>query len=211
MNREVGVIGCKIYYPNTSIIQSDGCDLLPAGYTFPRGSLETDRGKFSKTVEVDYVPGTAMAIKRSVAKEIGLLDPTYSAYYEDVDLCFRVRNAGYKIIVAEKAIIYHFGSVSFGENSLKQSYFLERNRIRFVTRYFFGTKLFKILTLYDFKYTLIKIRLWSAGELDMQRKTNLKDYSNDKCPKSNRLETFKAITNRFIGKMLAFLSILVLK
>lgn len=208
-NPKVGVIGCKVLYTHTNVIQSVGFDLLPSGYTLPRATLETDRGKFSKTVEVDYVAGTAMAIKRSVVEEIGLLDPTYSAYHEDVDLCFRARNAGYKIIVAEKAVIYHFGSISFGKNSLKTNYFVERNRIRFVTRYFFGFHLLKILTLYDLKYTITKITQWLSDDFVLQREPDLLKKSNGNCARSNHLKIFEAIINQFAGKVMAYVSALL--
>jgi GT2 family glycosyltransferase len=201
----VGIIGCKIYYPNSKIIQSSGCKVILSGYTVPKESLKIDNGQFDDTIEVDYVPGTAMAIKRVVIEKIGLLDSTYSAYYEDVDYCFRARNMGFKIIVTQKSTLYHFGSISFGQNSIRQCYLLERNRIKFLSKYFFGMNFFNSLVVFDFSYTIKKIMQFLTRDLAIQRENY--QYSKP-IPKSNLFLTLKAIINQFMGKILAYFSIL---
>jgi len=59
-----------------------------------------------------YIPGVAMLIHRDVFKEIGLFDERYFLYFEDVDFCIRAQKAGFKLVVAPKALIHHHPSSS---------------------------------------------------------------------------------------------------
>jgi GT2 family glycosyltransferase len=61
------------------------------------------------------VCGGAMLIKREVVEKIGYFDEDLFAYYEDVDFCYRARHAGFKVGLAEKAVVHHAqGSTSKG-------------------------------------------------------------------------------------------------
>ncbi|MEW6443437.1 MAG: glycosyltransferase family 2 protein [bacterium] len=57
--------------------------------------------------EVDWMYGAALIIRASVLKEIGLFDEGFFYLYEDVDLCFRARRAGYKVLYVPEAVICH--------------------------------------------------------------------------------------------------------
>ncbi len=80
-----------------------------------------DSGIDSETLSADgelirglkHVTGSAMVIRTSVLQQTGPFDPIYGSYYEDFDLCRRVRAAGYEIAVCRSASVGHFqGSVS---------------------------------------------------------------------------------------------------
>ena len=75
--------------------------------------------------EVGYASGAAMLIKKEVLDKIGMFDEKFFMYHEDLDLCWRARLAGYKIILAPKSIVYHF--YEFNRNK-KMLYWTERNR-----------------------------------------------------------------------------------
>jgi len=156
-NPHVGIIGCKLYYANTNIIQSVGFQLHPSGCTLSIGVLQVDQGQFDEIKDVDYVSGAALAVKRSVIDEIGLLDPEFYAYYEDVDWCQRAKKVGYRVVIAPRAIVHHFGSISWRKRSLKHVYLCERNRLYFIMKHHTGLKLFKSLTLHDLEFTVQKI------------------------------------------------------
>ncbi|MFC1656345.1 glycosyltransferase family 2 protein [Patescibacteria group bacterium] len=64
--------------------------------------------------KIYFVSGCCMMLKSKMLKKIGLFDDRFFAYFEDTDLCIRAKKAGYKISVAEKAIIYHKISQSSG-------------------------------------------------------------------------------------------------
>jgi GT2 family glycosyltransferase len=60
-----------------------------------------------KSIQIDYVVGCGLLIKKSVVDDIGLLDPDYFLYYEDVDWCLRAQKQGYKIFYVSKSKIWH--------------------------------------------------------------------------------------------------------
>lgn len=89
-NPKIGIIGCKLYYPGTRIIQSIGFRSKFIGYMEAVGFGEEDNGQFDDIDGLDYVSGASLAIKKEVIAKIGLLDHKFHAYCEDVDLCFRL-------------------------------------------------------------------------------------------------------------------------
>ncbi|OGG26786.1 hypothetical protein A2960_01285 [Candidatus Gottesmanbacteria bacterium RIFCSPLOWO2_01_FULL_39_12b] len=68
---------------------------------------EIKRFKSDKYLEVDYVAGCCMLVKKEVFERIGLLDQKYFIYFEDVDFCVTAKKYGYKVAVDPKGEIYH--------------------------------------------------------------------------------------------------------
>ena len=67
-----------------------------------------------QTEEADVLSGFALLVKRHVLEETGGFDEAFSpGYLEDADLCIRIRNAGYKLLLCRNSFIYHAGSQSF--------------------------------------------------------------------------------------------------
>lgn len=60
----------------------------------------------------DWITGCAFMIKSSVIKKVGLLDPAYFAYYEDVDWSLRIKTAGMELAVVPQSVIYHEAGAS---------------------------------------------------------------------------------------------------
>lgn len=107
-----------------------GCYLLNPDYTFqaafarfPRPLLEailpaTNWSLLSsrsqrEPFEVDSVCGAAMAVRREVIKEVGLLDTAFDPIYsEEVDWCYRIKKAGWRIYSLPQCRIIHYGSVT---------------------------------------------------------------------------------------------------
>lgn len=130
---EVGIVGCRLYYPETRIIQSNGFDMKWLGFWEAIGSGEIDNGQFNHVKDVDFVSGAAFAIKSELIDKVGLFDSELYAYCEDLDLCYRARNAGYRVVTSD-AIVYHHGSVSFGRFPIKKIYLTNKNTIWFILK-----------------------------------------------------------------------------
>jgi GT2 family glycosyltransferase len=62
--------------------------------------------------EVDWVPGAFSIIPRSLLADIPLFDPDFFLYYEEVDLCFRLKKAGYKVVYWPDIVVTHIGGES---------------------------------------------------------------------------------------------------
>lgn len=63
-------------------------------------------------LEIDWISGCAFMIRTSVLNQVGLFNEKYFAYYEDVDLSFRIREAGFKLVLNPSSVIYHIGGGS---------------------------------------------------------------------------------------------------
>lgn len=70
-------------------------------------------------VPVDQLPGAAMLVSASALREVGLLDPDYFIWFEDVDWCYRARRAGYTLVVLPWVRVRHEGGASFRPWSLQ--------------------------------------------------------------------------------------------
>jgi GT2 family glycosyltransferase len=114
-NPKVGLASPKVYYfDRPRVIYYAGArrgwlPLLPRliGTGGTRSATAGERGQVEQLQEVDYVWGQAMFIKREVIERIGLLDPAFFMYYEDVDYCLRAKRAGYKIVCVPSACVWH--------------------------------------------------------------------------------------------------------
>ena len=84
---------------------------------------------------IDYVWGCALMARREIFEQLGGLDPTYVAYFEDGDLCLRARALGYRTVVALKARVTHQVGRSGEKRFLWQTYYRMRNHILFFLRF----------------------------------------------------------------------------
>ncbi|MBU4332089.1 glycosyltransferase family 2 protein [Patescibacteria group bacterium] len=82
---------------------------------------------------ISYASGAAVLFKSDVLKRVGLFDESFFMYHEDSDLSWRVRLAGYDIVLADKAIVYH--DYKFNRNP-KTFYWTEKNRLTFLLKNF---------------------------------------------------------------------------
>lgn len=97
-----------------------------------------DKSKYSGIMEFDYVFGCALLIRAKALHEVGLFDESFMMFYEDVDLCRRVRDAGWKIVRLGSAVIFHKASLSVKKQRRLMIYYRARNRSRFYRRYRHG-------------------------------------------------------------------------
>lgn len=101
------------------------------GYPFCRGRLfnivEHDEGQYDDACEIFWASGAAMFVKASVWKKIGGLDGDFFAHMEEIDFCWRVKNAKYKVIYCPHSIVYHVGGGSLPKSSPYKTYLNFRN------------------------------------------------------------------------------------
>lgn len=71
-----------------------------------------DKKYYEKEHEVDWVSGTFMMIRSDVFKKVGFFDENYFMYFEDVDFCYRVKQAKLKIMLNPKVAVKHIGGAS---------------------------------------------------------------------------------------------------
>ena len=156
-DERIGVIGPKVYiYEHPKIIATAGGKVnFWTGNTPLIGRNMVDDGQFDQTIEVDFIMGCCLLIKVEAIKKIGFLDEEYFSYYEETDLCIRVKNAGYKVIYTPQAKIWHKSSKS---NNVLPIYYMTRNRCLFVKKHSTNLQLifFHFFLLVDIVYHLEK-------------------------------------------------------
>jgi GT2 family glycosyltransferase len=78
--------------------------------------VKMDDADFNKTMEVDQPSGAALMLRSSVLEKVGLLDERFFIFFEEVDLCRRIKNARHKIYIYPEARIRHYGGGSRRKN-----------------------------------------------------------------------------------------------
>ena len=133
---KVGIVGCKIYYPGTTVLQHAGACIFSNGRTEHFGAGKEDCAEYSNPRECDYVTGAAFAVRREILELLnGFDEDFFPAYYEEVDLCTRARAQGWKILYWPTAVLYHHESVSLGVESERFLMLYHRMRMRYCLKH----------------------------------------------------------------------------
>lgn len=103
------------------------------GYPFCRGRLiggcESDQAQYDTEREIFWATGAAMMVRASLYHNSGGLDENFFAHQEEIDLCWRLKRQGYKIMVAPSSVVYHVGAGTLPVWSPLKTYLNFRNNI----------------------------------------------------------------------------------
>lgn len=103
------------------------------GYPFCAGrifdTLEQDNGQYEQEREIFWASGAALFIKAELYHHFGGLDENFFAHMEEIDLCWRLKNAGYKIVYTPKSTVYHLGGGTLNKTSVHKTYLNFRNNL----------------------------------------------------------------------------------
>jgi GT2 family glycosyltransferase len=90
--------------------------------------------------EVDWISGAAMLLRREAAESVGGFDEAYFMYVEDVDICWRLREAGYRVIYdPDMRLVHHIGRTS-SQQSMRMLYQHHRSMYIFFRKRYTGTR-----------------------------------------------------------------------
>ncbi len=103
------------------------------GYAYCRGrifeNLEKDLGQYDSEADIFWASGACMCIRKKVFDGVGGFDDSFFAHYEEIDLCWRIKNSGYQIKFAPKSVIYHLGGATLSQGSPFKVYLNFRNSL----------------------------------------------------------------------------------
>jgi GT2 family glycosyltransferase len=103
------------------------------GYPFGRGrvfdKVETDNGQYNNATEIFWATGAAFFVKASVFHELRGFDPYFFAHQEEIDLCWRMKRAGYKIFVEPASVVYHVGGGTLPMGDRRKVFLNFRNNL----------------------------------------------------------------------------------
>lgn len=101
------------------------------GYPFARGRIfditEEDKGQYDSVEQVFWVTGASMVIRSKVFQQMKGFDEYFFAHQEEIDLCWRMQLAGYKLFVNPASVVYHVGGGTLPRGNTLKTYLNFRN------------------------------------------------------------------------------------
>ena len=162
-NKDVGIAGPKIFNSNGSI-QGSG-RAFPTFYSaffgrsswvskfFPRNRftlnfLLSNNSDGKTPMEVGWISGACMVVRRKALEKVGLLDERFFLYWEDVDWCRRMWDNGWKVVYYPGASIQHQVGGSSDQNIWRTTYEFHKSAYRYFTKYENPSSLFLKMTIF---------------------------------------------------------------
>ncbi len=209
-DKQIGVAQPKILsYDDKTKFEYAGAaggylDLL--AYPFCRGrifdDLETDEGQYNDNKEVFWASGAAMVIRKKLFMEIGGFDTRFFAHQEEIDLCWRIKMAGYKVYSVGASTVYHLGGGTLSYVNPHKTYLNFRNNLVMLLK-----NDYKRATFWKFPLRLVldgiaafKFLLEGRPKALMAIfKAHMYVYANFKMILESRLSSWKLVRKNRIG------------
>ena len=103
------------------------------GFPFCRGRVlgvaEEDKGQYDSIVDIFWATGACLMIRSRVFREVGGLDDDFFAHMEEIDLCWRLKSRGYRIVCIPESSVFHVGGGALGYESPYKTYLNFRNNL----------------------------------------------------------------------------------
>ncbi len=124
-------------------------------YPFCRGrifdAIEKDDNQYDEPIEIFWASGAAMVVRTQLFKDIGGFDGSFFAHQEEIDFCWRIKNAGYSVWCEPKSEVYHLGGGTLDYINPRKDYLNFRNNLITITK---NEKLANLLWLIPLKLIL---------------------------------------------------------
>ncbi len=191
------------------------------GYPFCRGriisELEKDRGQYDDIRDIFWASGAAMFVRADLYRKFKGLDEDFFAHMEEIDLCWRLKNAGYRIVVNPESIVFHVGGGTLSNNNPKKLFFNYRNNLFLLLKNLPKNKVFPVifvrlildilsgaayLITFKFKFFIAVIKAHFAFYKAIGK--NLKKREEQKKSKHPEMYTKSIILHFFIKKYRTF-------
>lgn len=130
----IGAAGALIFFPDGTTVQHAGGILEPVRATGSHAGhhASAEQALAGMAVEPDFLTGAVLGLRAAALRAVGLFDPLFApGYYEDVDLCVRLREGGWRVVLEPAARARHLESASFTDRSARFR-LSERNRLLFL-------------------------------------------------------------------------------
>ncbi len=167
---KAAIVTSKILHLDDKRLDSTGDFYSVYGFSFPRGRDEEDSGQYDNDTNVFAASGGASLYRVSALKEIGLFDEAFFAYYEDVDISFRARLAGWEVLYEPAAIVRH----AIGGTSSKYGNFTRFHTIKNFFYLYYKNMPVKLYLKYLPKFMFAYVLLLGKDILKLRLGTHLR-------------------------------------
>lgn len=120
------------------------------GFPFCRGrifdTLEDDHGQYDDVTDVFWATGACMMVRADVYHLLGGLDADFFAHMEEIDFCWRLHNAGYRVAVVPSSKVFHIGGGTLPKKSSRKTFLNFRNNYLLLYKNLPYSHLFRVLT-----------------------------------------------------------------
>lgn len=106
------------------------------GYPYCRGRLfdvvEKDHGQYDSAIDIHWATGACLVVRAEEYKKAGGLDGRFFAHCEEIDLCWRLRIAGWRIMCVPESRVYHLGGGTLPQGNPRKTYLNFRNNLTMI-------------------------------------------------------------------------------
>jgi GT2 family glycosyltransferase len=103
------------------------------GFPFCRGRVfgvvEQDKGQYNDIADIFWATGACLVVRSSVFHKVGGLDASFFAHMEEIDLCWRLKSRGYRVVCIPQSTIYHIGGGTLNMDHPRKTYLNFRNNL----------------------------------------------------------------------------------
>lgn len=139
LENDASIAACQpkiLQYHNRNLFEYAGAaggwlDCL--GYPFARGRIfdvcEKDEGQYDTAVPIFWASGAALFVRARVYQALGGLDEYFFAHQEEIDFCWRLQLAGYKVFACPQSVVYHVGGGTLPKGNARKVFLNFRNNL----------------------------------------------------------------------------------
>lgn len=136
-DKQVGMVSSRVVFKGSpDLLDSAGHLLYPDGLNRGRGHNKRFSQEFANVEEVAFPSGSAGFYRKDIYLKLGGVDESLFLFGDDTDIGLKFQLSGYKCIYEPNSIVFHEYSHSTGKYSDLKAYFVERNRIKILLKYF---------------------------------------------------------------------------
>ena len=111
---QIGVVGAKLLYPDTGLVQHAGLEMVGGVPEHVFRHAAADDPRVNQVRDLDMVTGACMLVRRDLFDRLGGFDAEFVNGVEDVDLCLRARELGYRVVYCPDSTLMHYEGTSEG-------------------------------------------------------------------------------------------------
>ncbi|KIC91332.1 glycosyltransferase family 2 protein [Flavihumibacter sp. ZG627] len=133
------------------------------GYPFARGRVfdfcELDHGQYNDNAPVFWASGAALLVRAKLYHELGGLDEFFFAHQEEIDFCWRMQLAGYKVMVCPASVVYHVGGGTLPKGNEWKVFLNFRNNLVMLAK---NLPLYQSIWKIPLRFLLDSISAWKS-------------------------------------------------